>query len=189
MDPRKKEKKNTHTHTQLIHIKHQKFRRNHTHSSNHRPTSVKHYTSTVSKEQANPSGEIFEFLLPSFTKTYIHHKNLLWRKPARADGRAGRGYLIPVHGHPLRVPAELSIGRRTDGSAPRVRGVTLLQGEQLLSAETLVVDLRCGFDQVLEMGSGQEVPQRDEFAMVFVFHVDDSPSILTTSHRSPTHDN
>lgn len=57
----------------------------------------------------------------------------------------------------------------------------LLEGEQLLGAEGLVVDLRGGFDQILEMGSGKEVSQIDEFAMVLVFNINHSPSVLAAT--------
>lgn len=41
----------------------------------------------------------------------------------------------------------------------------LLERQQLFRAEALVVDLRCGFDHVLEMGTGEEVTEVDEFAV------------------------
>jgi hypothetical protein len=44
----------------------------------------------------------------------------------------------------------------------------LLQGEKLLGTEALVVDLRSGFDEVLEMGAGKEVTKVDEFTMILV---------------------
>jgi hypothetical protein len=49
----------------------------------------------------------------------------------------------------------------TDGGA-------LLQREQLLGAEGLVVDLRGGFDEVLQMGAGEEVAEVNEFAVILV---------------------
>ena len=54
----------------------------------------------------------------------------------------------------------------------------LLECQQLLGAEGLVMDLRCGFDQVLKMGSGKEVSEVDEFTVVLILNVDDSPSVL-----------
>jgi hypothetical protein len=59
-------------------------------------------------------------------------------------------HLVPVHSHPLAVPAELTIRGRRDGS----RAVTascgaLLERKQLLSAEGFVVDLGRRLDQVL----------------------------------------
>lgn len=44
----------------------------------------------------------------------------------------------------------------------------LLEGEQLLGAEGLVVDLRGRLDQVLQMGAGEEVAEIDELAVVLV---------------------
>lgn len=54
----------------------------------------------------------------------------------------------------------------------------LLQGQQLLGTESLVVDLRSRFDQILEMGTGEEVSEVDEFAVVLILDVDNSPSVL-----------
>jgi len=56
-----------------------------------------------------------------------------------------------------------------------------LQRQQLLGTESLVVDLRGGFDEVLEMGAEHEVAQEDEFAVVLVLDVDDAPAVLATS--------
>lgn len=44
----------------------------------------------------------------------------------------------------------------------------LLECEKLLGAEALVVDLRCGLDEVLQVGAGEEVAEVDEFAVVLV---------------------
>ena len=43
------------------------------------------------------------------------------------------------------------------------------------------MDLRCGLDQILEMGAGKEVSEVDEFAMVLILNIDNSPSVLTTT--------
>lgn len=53
-------------------------------------------------------------------------------------------------------------------------GAALLERQQLLSTEALVVDLRCCFDQVLEVGSGEEIAEVDELAvgLVLDFWVD-----------------
>jgi hypothetical protein len=40
------------------------------------------------------------------------------------------------------------------------------------------VDLRCGFDQILKVGTGEEVSEVDEFAVVLILNVDDTPSVL-----------
>jgi hypothetical protein len=78
------------------------------------------------------------------------------------------GLLITIHRHALRVPAKLSLGRGRDGTARVTDGAAFLEGKQLLGSEALVVDLRRGFNQVLEVGAGQEVAEIDEFAMVLV---------------------
>jgi len=44
----------------------------------------------------------------------------------------------------------------------------LLEGKQLLGAERLVVDLCGRLDQVLQVGTGEEVAEVDEFAVVLV---------------------
>jgi hypothetical protein len=54
----------------------------------------------------------------------------------------------------------------------------LLECQQLLRAEALVVDLGCGLDQVLEMGTSEEVAQVDELAVALVLYVDGTPAIL-----------
>ena len=94
--------------------------------------------------------------------------------------------LIAVHGDPLGVPTQFTIGRWADG--PATTGVTattssaaFLQGHQLLSAEGLVVDLAGGFNEILEMGAGQEVAQVHEFAVVLVFDVDHAPAVLSAA--------
>ena len=57
----------------------------------------------------------------------------------------------------------------------------LLEGEQLLGSEGFVVNLAGGFDQVLQVGLGQEVAEVDELAVVLVFDVDDAPLVLSTA--------
>lgn len=50
------------------------------------------------------------------------------------------------------------------------------------------MDLAGSFDKVLQMGPGEKVSQGHEFAMVFVFDVDNSPTVLTSSYRTaPNH--
>jgi hypothetical protein len=81
----------------------------------------------------------------------------------------------------------------------------LLEGKQLLGTEGLVVDLRSGFDEVLEVGAGEEVAQVDELAVVLVldcdglvmklgdlgqYHtVDDTPLGLATTDVLSVNDN
>jgi hypothetical protein len=57
----------------------------------------------------------------------------------------------------------------------------LFQSEKLLGTEGFVVDLAGGLDQVLKVCTGEEVPEVDEFAVILVFHVDDTPAILAAS--------
>ena len=58
---------------------------------------------------------------------------------------------------------------------------TLLKGQQLLRTEGLVVDHRCGLDQVLEVGAGQKVAQMDKLAVVLVLDIDHAPTVLATT--------
>jgi hypothetical protein len=43
---------------------------------------------------------------------------------------------------------------------------------------TLVVDLACGFDEVLKVGTCEEVTQVDELAVPLVLDVDGTPAVL-----------
>jgi hypothetical protein len=58
-------------------------------------------------------------------------------------------------------------------------GTALLQGQELFGTERFIVDLGGGFDQILEVRAGEEVSQMDEFAVVFVFNVDDTEFVCT----------
>ena len=94
----------------------------------------------------------------------------------------GSKCLVPIHGHALALPAKLAIGRWRDRSAAAVHLCrALLECKQLLGTERLVVDLRCGLDQVLKMGAGEEVAEVDEFAVLLVLDVDGSPAVLATT--------
>lgn len=64
----------------------------------------------------------------------------------------------------------------------------LLECKQLLGTEGLVVDLRCGFDQILEVGSGEEVSEVDKLAVVLIFDVDNSPSVLAATDLLASND-
>lgn len=44
------------------------------------------------------------------------------------------------------------------------------------------MDLGGRLDQILEMGSKQEVSQVNKFAVGLVLHVDDAPSVLTSAN-------
>lgn len=50
------------------------------------------------------------------------------------------------------------------------------------------MDLRCGLNQVLEMGTGEEVSEVDEFTVVLILNVDDTPSVLTAAHLLAAND-
>ena len=43
------------------------------------------------------------------------------------------------------------------------------------------MDLAGGFDQILQMGTGQEVPQVDKFAVVLVLDIDNTPTVLSAA--------
>lgn len=58
----------------------------------------------------------------------------------------------------------------------------LLKCKQLLGTESLVVDLGRCFNQILEVGTGKEISEVDEFAVVLILDVDDSPSVLTSTN-------
>lgn len=97
-----------------------------------------------------------------------------------------RANLIPIHRHPLALPAQLAIRAWANGPAAAlasVRSAGLLQSKQLLGAEALVVDLRGCFDKILQVGARQEVAQVDEFAVSLVFNVDGAPTVLTAADR------
>ncbi len=64
----------------------------------------------------------------------------------------------------------------------------LLKCQQLLSTESLVVDLGSRLNQVLEMGSGEEVSEVDEFAVVLILNVDDTPSVLSATDLLASND-
>jgi len=98
--------------------------------------------------------------------------------------------LIPIHGHPLRLSAELSFGRRTYRSAAchAASSTALLEREQLLGSEGLVVDLACCLDQVLQVSACEEVSQVHKLAVVLVLDVDDAPPVLTSSNLLAAHD-
>ena len=94
---------------------------------------------------------------------------------ARVDYERRRA-LVAIHGHPLRAAAHLALGRRADG--PAALGAALLERQQLLGAERLVVDLRRRLDEVLEVRAEEEVAEVDEFAVVLILDVDNTPPVL-----------
>lgn len=50
------------------------------------------------------------------------------------------------------------------------------------------MDLRGGFDQVLEMGAGEEVSEVNEFTVVLILNIDDTPSVLATANLLAAND-
>jgi hypothetical protein len=50
------------------------------------------------------------------------------------------------------------------------------------------MDLRCGFDQILEMGSGKEVSEVNKFAMVLILDINNTPSVLTSTNWLSSND-
>lgn len=54
----------------------------------------------------------------------------------------------------------------------------LLESKKLLGTEGLVVDLRSGFNQILEVGARQEVAKVDEFAVVLILDCETLVEIL-----------
>ena len=72
---------------------------------------------------------------------------------------------------------------RHDGNSPAAvtNSAAFLKRKQLLGPETLVVHLARRLDKVLKMRLGQEVAKVDEFAVVLVLDVDNTPSVLATA--------
>ena len=59
---------------------------------------------------------------------------------------------------------------------------TFLECQQLFRAEGLVVDLGGGLDEVLEVGSEEEVAQVNELAVLLIFDIDNTPAVLATTN-------
>ena len=95
---------------------------------------------------------------------------------------------VPIHSHPLRVSAQLSVCGWANRSAATVpsSGAALFQSKKLLGTEGFVVDLTGGLNEVLKMCACQEVSQIHKLAMVLVFDIDYSPSILAASNLLAT---
>ena len=99
--------------------------------------------------------------------------------------------LVSVHDPSLRVTADLSLSGWADGTATGVAAgrTALLQSQKLLGTECLIVDLACCLDEVLEVGTSEEVPQRDELAMSLIFDIDYAPAVLPTTDLFSIDDN
>ena len=65
---------------------------------------------------------------------------------------------------------------------------TLLECEQLLRPECLVVDLRGGLDEVLQVRPGQEVAQMYKLAVVGIFDIHNTPAVLASANRLAVND-
>jgi hypothetical protein len=79
-----------------------------------------------------------------------------------------RRSLVTVHSHALAVPAELAVRRWRNGARVPANSRALLERKQLLGTERLVVDLSSGFDEVLQVGAGQEVAEVYKLAVVLI---------------------
>ena len=53
---------------------------------------------------------------------------------------------------------------------------------QLWCKLTLVVDLACSLDEVLEVGAGEEVAEVDKLAVPLVLNVDGTPAVLASGN-------
>lgn len=51
------------------------------------------------------------------------------------------------------------------------------------------MNLAGSFDEILQMGAGQEVAEIDEFTVILVFNVDDTPTVLSTANLLAVDDN
>lgn len=65
---------------------------------------------------------------------------------------------------------------------------TLFQGQQLLRPERLVMDLRSGLNEILQVCSSQEVSQLHEFAVVGILDVHNTPAGLAATNRLAVND-
>lgn len=54
----------------------------------------------------------------------------------------------------------------------------LLECQELLGTEGLVVGLRCGLNEILQVSAEKEVSEVDEFAVLLILHVDHAPAVL-----------
>lgn len=61
-------------------------------------------------------------------------------------------------------------------------GCVLLESKELLGTEGLVVCLRCGLNEILKVGSEEEVSEVDKFAVVLIFDIDNTPAVLATTN-------
>jgi hypothetical protein len=57
----------------------------------------------------------------------------------------------------------------------------LFKSKKLLRPEGLVMDLRGCLNQVLQVGTSEEVSKGDKLAMALILNIDDTPSVLTAT--------
>lgn len=74
-----------------------------------------------------------------------------------------------VHSHSLRVPARFPVSTGADWSAATcTSSTTLFECQQLFGTECFVVNLGGCFDEVLEVGTCQEIPEVDKFTVLLI---------------------
>jgi hypothetical protein len=79
--------------------------------------------------------------------------------------------LVAIHSHALAVTAKLAVGRGRDW-ARRVstNSRALLEGKELLGTERLVMDLSGGLDEILEVGTSEEVTEVHKLAVALILN-------------------
>jgi hypothetical protein len=100
--------------------------------------------------------------------------------------------LVAIHRQFLGVTAQFSISRWANRAIAWVAtscSTVILQGKKLFGAESLVMNLAGSFNEILKVGAGEEISEIDEFAVIGVFDVDDTPAVLTTAHLLPIYNN
>lgn len=93
-------------------------------------------------------------------------------------------HLVPVHGHALRTSAQFPVCGWADrpASSHAACCTAFLECQQLFGSECLVVDLAGGFDEILQVCSGEEIPEIDKFAVILILDIDDAPLVLATTN-------
>lgn len=117
----------------------------------------------------------------------VHHSEVfqIIKKNYCNIDHKGSHDLVSIHGHSLGVAAEFPIGCRADRSASGLTSsssAALLQCQQLLRAESFVMNLTGCLNKVLQMRAGEEIAQVDEFAVILVFDVNHTPAVLAAAN-------
>ena len=74
-----------------------------------------------------------------------------------------------VHGHSLRVPARFPVSTGADWpAATSTSSTTLFECQQLFGTEGFVVNLGGCFNEILKVGTCQEVSEVDKFTVILV---------------------